>query len=413
MAEAWPEPVERVSAVLREAGAEARVEEFAAGTPTAEDAANAVGCDLSQIVKSLRLRLRRRAGARARPGRPPRRQAPRSPRPSAPRRHASRAPEQVVEATGYPPGGVAPFALARGGAGADRQEPARSTASSGSAPGRRAHMAGLPATELVRVARAQHVDVDRATSKIAEKRSGHAGDREDLDERRARGLGGRPGPRRRARPALRHRRLRGHPLLRHRARPGGLPPRRSTSQRLQNSAKLLYMELPYSVDELRAACIETIGVNGLDRVLPPARSRSTGTASSASTRATNPVDVVIMCWPWGAYLGEEGQQRGDPRDDLVLAPRRPEHDPARREGDRRLPELDARDARGAPRRLRRGDHAERQRLHRRRAGRDDLHGQGRRRSSRPTSPRRSCPGSRATRSSRSPRTSATAWSRSR
>ncbi|HEY8844473.1 MAG TPA: YbaK/EbsC family protein, partial [Gaiellaceae bacterium] len=49
----WPEPVERVAAYLREAGAEVRVEEFAEGAATAKDAARAVGCELGQIVKSL------------------------------------------------------------------------------------------------------------------------------------------------------------------------------------------------------------------------------------------------------------------------------------------------------------------------------------------------------------------------
>src|SRR6266700_911800 len=49
----WPESVERVSAVLREAAVDARIEEFADGTPTAKDAAAAAGCELSQIVKSL------------------------------------------------------------------------------------------------------------------------------------------------------------------------------------------------------------------------------------------------------------------------------------------------------------------------------------------------------------------------
>src|SRR5881396_4344827 len=34
-------------------------------------------------------------------------------------------------------------------------------------------------------------------------------------------------------------------------------------ERLENSAKLLYMELPYSVGELRAASHEVIGANGL------------------------------------------------------------------------------------------------------------------------------------------------------
>src|ERR1051325_5770411 len=49
----WPEAVERVSAYLREARAEVRLEEFPEGTPTAKDAAGAVGCELGQIVKSL------------------------------------------------------------------------------------------------------------------------------------------------------------------------------------------------------------------------------------------------------------------------------------------------------------------------------------------------------------------------
>ncbi|HZP73047.1 MAG TPA: YbaK/EbsC family protein [Gaiellaceae bacterium] len=49
----WPEPVERVSTVLRAAGVESRIEEFEEGTPTARDAARAVGCELAQIVKSI------------------------------------------------------------------------------------------------------------------------------------------------------------------------------------------------------------------------------------------------------------------------------------------------------------------------------------------------------------------------
>src|SRR5688500_13748248 len=49
----WPEAVERVAAFLRNGGVEARIEEFEAGTPTAADAARAVGCKLEQIVKSL------------------------------------------------------------------------------------------------------------------------------------------------------------------------------------------------------------------------------------------------------------------------------------------------------------------------------------------------------------------------
>lgn len=49
----WPESVERVAAFLRTAGADARLEELPQGTPTAQDAADAIGCGLEQIVKSL------------------------------------------------------------------------------------------------------------------------------------------------------------------------------------------------------------------------------------------------------------------------------------------------------------------------------------------------------------------------
>ena len=49
----WPEPVQRVSSFIGRAGIDASIEEFIEGTPTAEDAARAVGCRLEQIVKSL------------------------------------------------------------------------------------------------------------------------------------------------------------------------------------------------------------------------------------------------------------------------------------------------------------------------------------------------------------------------
>ena len=54
-----------------------------------------------------------------------------------------------------------------------------------------------------------------------------------------------------------------------------------------------------------------------------------------STRG-NPMDVVIMSWPWGAYLGERGSKEGHPLQGLLLEARRGEHDPARLEGNRDL-----------------------------------------------------------------------------
>jgi Cys-tRNA(Pro) deacylase len=104
----WPESVERVSSFLRTAAVDALVQEFPDGTPTAEDAARAVGCELSQIVKSLvfvcdgvyvlalvpgdaradERKVAEAAGAR--------------------RVRVARAPE-VENATGFAPGAVAPF----------------------------------------------------------------------------------------------------------------------------------------------------------------------------------------------------------------------------------------------------------------------------------------------------------------
>jgi branched-chain amino acid aminotransferase len=80
-------------------------------------------------------------------------------------------------------------------------------------------------------------------------------------------------------------------------------------ERLHNSAKLLYLDLPYSVDDLHAACMELIGANGLPEcyLRPIAFS---GYGELGVSTGSNPVDVVIMSWPWGAYLGDEGLTNG-------------------------------------------------------------------------------------------------------
>src|ERR671931_136044 len=80
-------------------------------------------------------------------------------------------------------------------------------------------------------------------------------------------------------------------------------------QRLQNSAKLLYMDLPYSIAELKAACFELIGTNGrAECYLRPIAFYGYGELGVSAMG--NPVDVAIMSWPWGAHLGEEGQTSG-------------------------------------------------------------------------------------------------------
>ncbi|HEY7694098.1 MAG TPA: branched-chain amino acid transaminase [Gaiellaceae bacterium] len=79
--------------------------------------------------------------------------------------------------------------------------------------------------------------------------------------------------------------------------------------RLEASAGLLYMELPYTTDELRSACFETLAVNGLEAsYLRPIAFYGYGELGVHS--GENRIDVAIICFPWGAYLGEESQQQG-------------------------------------------------------------------------------------------------------
>jgi branched-chain amino acid aminotransferase len=80
-------------------------------------------------------------------------------------------------------------------------------------------------------------------------------------------------------------------------------------KRLMNSAELLYMDLPYSLAELRTACHEVVAANGIaECYLRPLAFYGYGELGVHP--GTNPIDVAIMSWPWGAYLGEEGLERG-------------------------------------------------------------------------------------------------------
>ena len=80
-------------------------------------------------------------------------------------------------------------------------------------------------------------------------------------------------------------------------------------QRLHNSAHLLHMEVPYSVAELRTACNELLAANGLPACyIRPIAFYGYGQLGVAAR--DNPVETVIMSWPWGAYLGEEALRNG-------------------------------------------------------------------------------------------------------
>ncbi|MDQ6820953.1 MAG: branched-chain amino acid transaminase [Actinomycetota bacterium] len=79
--------------------------------------------------------------------------------------------------------------------------------------------------------------------------------------------------------------------------------------RLFNSAKLYYMPVPYSLEELRAATHELISANELrECYIRPIVYRGYGEMGLYPLDA--PVEVAIAVWEWGAYLGEEGKRDG-------------------------------------------------------------------------------------------------------
>ena len=154
--------MERVTAYLREAGAEVRVEEFPEGTPTADAAARVIGCNLEQIVKSLVFDCGGRSVVVLVPGD---RRAD-----AAKVAQAAGAPfariagsEEVKDATGFEPGAVAPFPLPRvATVFIERTLLAQPVLWVGA--GSSNHMASLTPTELLRLSRARPMDaVDEAT----------------------------------------------------------------------------------------------------------------------------------------------------------------------------------------------------------------------------------------------------------
>jgi branched-chain amino acid aminotransferase len=79
--------------------------------------------------------------------------------------------------------------------------------------------------------------------------------------------------------------------------------------RLQRSAQLYYMDLPYSLEQIRQATLDLIGRNGMRSCyIRPLVYRGYGQMGLFPLDA--PVDVAIAVWEWGAYLGDEGKRNG-------------------------------------------------------------------------------------------------------
>lgn len=81
------------------------------------------------------------------------------------------------------------------------------------------------------------------------------------------------------------------------------------SARLRRSASLLGFDLPWSVEEIDAACRQTLEANGLtDAYMRPVAWRGSEQMGVAAQR-TKP-HMAIACWEWGAYFGDEAIRKG-------------------------------------------------------------------------------------------------------
>ena len=81
------------------------------------------------------------------------------------------------------------------------------------------------------------------------------------------------------------------------------------TDRLLNSARIFGMKIPFERQQLIEAQIDCVRRNGLDScyIRPIAFYGSNAMGVAART---NPVRVAIAAWPWGAYLGAEGLEKG-------------------------------------------------------------------------------------------------------
>ncbi|WP_421118983.1 branched-chain amino acid transaminase [Aquihabitans daechungensis] len=80
-------------------------------------------------------------------------------------------------------------------------------------------------------------------------------------------------------------------------------------ERLFNSAKIMMMDIPYTVDELVEATKLVVRESGLPSCyIRPIAYYGYGEMGLATTACK--VEVSIACWPWGAYLGDDALTKG-------------------------------------------------------------------------------------------------------
>lgn len=84
---------------------------------------------------------------------------------------------------------------------------------------------------------------------------------------------------------------------------------REHMRRFADSAKIYRMDLGHSQDTIAEACESVLRMNNMEEAyIRPLAFRGFGHPGVNPTG--NPIEVYVICWYWGAYLGEEGMTKG-------------------------------------------------------------------------------------------------------
>jgi branched-chain amino acid aminotransferase len=83
------------------------------------------------------------------------------------------------------------------------------------------------------------------------------------------------------------------------------------TRRFFDSAKIYRMQIPFTPEQVNAACREAISANGLARgaYIRPVAFRGYGEIGVAP-KIDPPIDVAVAAWEWGKYLGHGSEAEG-------------------------------------------------------------------------------------------------------
>jgi len=91
-------------------------------------------------------------------------------------------------------------------------------------------------------------------------------------------------------------------------------------ERLMESCKILGFKVPYTVPDLIRASLDTCKANGFDECyIRPIVFIADGPLG-VDPGATPPIDVAILNWEWGSYLGDKGVEKFFGHDQRSMEP---------------------------------------------------------------------------------------------